>query len=174
MKSILPRFPRHEGRSVSPKAGFTLIEVMMAAIVMALAISSSIIVLQHGLRAIDTARYTTLAGQVLQSQMEKLRLLNWTQLTSTATGAYGPVMYSTFPIDVAASATAQIDRFVAEGYTGRCAQSIVDAPSPFNATMKEITLTATWKGMDGRMHSLSYITYYGKNGLSDFFYTTHL
>ena len=157
--------------------GFTLIEVMLAATVMVLAISSSIIVLQHGLRAIDTARYTTLAGQILQSQMEKLRMLSWEQLTHTATSpnpSYGAINFTTFPADIATTPTAQMQRFTAGGLTSRCAQSIVPVDPPLStATKLEITLTATWTGLDGRSHSLSYITYYGKNGLSDFFYTSH-
>jgi hypothetical protein len=39
--------------------------------------------------------------------------------------------------------------------------------------MKDITLTATWKGSDGRTRSLTYFTRYGQSGLSDFFYTSH-
>jgi type II secretory pathway pseudopilin PulG len=150
--------------------GFTIVEVMAAAIVMALAISSSLIVLQHGMRAIDTARYTTLAGQILQSQMEKLRLLTWTQLTNAT---YGPVNFPIFPPDLASAATSQINRFTASGTAGQCAQLIEDMPTPYTGTMKKITLTATWNGMDGRSHSLTYTTYYGKNGLSDFFYSSH-
>ena len=65
---------------------FTLVEVMVAATVMVLTLTSSLIVVQHGMRALDTARYTTLAGQILQSQMEKLRLLTWTQLTNATSG----------------------------------------------------------------------------------------
>ena len=149
---------------------FTIAEVMVAASVLVLAISSSLIVLQHGMRAIDNARFTTLAGQILQSQMEKLRLLNWTQLTNTT---YGPVHYSDFVPVLDATAAAQINRFTAGGTAGRCTQTIETADSPFGATMKKITLTATWTGIDGRSHSLSYITYYGKNGMSDFFSTTH-
>jgi Tfp pilus assembly protein PilV len=151
--------------------GFTIVEVMVAASVMVLAISSSIIVLQQGVRAIDTARYTTLAGQILQSQMEKLRLLTWTQLTNTT---YGPsaTAYAKFTPDITAIATAQINRFFVGSDVGKCAQSIVAAPAPYDSTMKKITLTANWRGLDGRPHSLSYITYYGQNGISDFFYTT--
>ncbi|MGH7955484.1 MAG: type IV pilus modification PilV family protein [Opitutaceae bacterium] len=158
--------------------GFTLMEVMIAATVMVLAISSSIIVLQQGLRAIDTARYSTLAGQILQSQMEKLRLLNWTQMTHTVASpgtSYGAINFTTFPAEVAAVPTAEMMRFTAGGVPSRCAQSIVPLDAPLGApasaaTMLQITLTATWKGLDGRPHSLSYVTYYGKSGLSDFFY----
>lgn len=158
-----------KGRDTSTR-GFTIVEVMMAASVMVLAISSSLIALQSGMRALDTARYTTLAGQILQSQMEKLRMLTWTQLTNAT---YGPVAYSTFTPDLAATASAQLNRFSVGGVPGKCAQTIVAAPAPFDSTMKVITLTAAWTGLDGRPHSLTYTTYYGKSGLSDFFYTTH-
>jgi prepilin-type N-terminal cleavage/methylation domain-containing protein len=155
------------------RRGFTIIEVMLAATVLALAISSSIIVLQHGLRALDTARYTTLAGQILQSQMEKLRLLSWEQMTHAT---YGPINFTTFRAEVATVPTAEMKRFKAAGLEARCAQSIVAATGPTTAlgsSMLQITLTATWTGMDGRPHSLSYMSNYGKYGLSDFFYTTH-
>jgi hypothetical protein len=36
--------------------------------------------------------------------------------------------------------------------------------------MKQITLTAVWRGYDGREHTARLITRYGKN---DYFYTTH-
>jgi Tfp pilus assembly protein PilV len=155
------------------KRGFTILEVMMAATVMVLAISSSILVLQQALRALDTARFTTLAGQILQSQMEKLRLLSWDQMTHPT---YGPVNFATFPAEVATVPTAEMKRFKAGGFTSRCAQSIVAATGPTSSLatgMLQITLTATWTGVDGREHSLSYISFYGKFGLSDFFYTSH-
>ena len=153
------------------KAGFTIVEVAMAGFVLTLAIGSSIATLQMGFRAIDNARNTTLAGQILQSQMEKLRLLSWPQFTNPTTG---PVAFTTFKPDISASNTAQINRFAtSNGGAGTCGMSIVDAPSPFATTMKDITLTATWTGIDGMSHSLSYTTRYGYNGLSDFFYTSH-
>ena len=153
------------------KAGFTILEVALAGFVLTLAIAGSITTLQMGFRAIDNARYTTLAGQILQSQMEKLRLLTWAQLTDTTTG---PVAFTTFVPDVSSTSTAQINRFTtATGGAGTCSQSIVAAPSPFNLTMRDITLTATWTGIDGKSHSLSYTTRYANTGISDFFYTSH-
>jgi prepilin-type N-terminal cleavage/methylation domain-containing protein len=149
----------------APRRGFTIVEVMVAATVMVLALSSSLIVMQQGMRAIDTARSTTLAGQVLQSQIEKLRLLTWTQLTNTT---YGPVSQTTFTPDLS---PALVSRFYVGTTTGVCAQVIEEHPV-LGAFMKKITLTATWKGIDGKSHSLSYITYYGQYGLSDFFWPT--
>ena len=155
----------HRDLRIKNKLGFTLVEVVAAVCVMTLVIMTSITTLEYGIRAIDNARYTTLAGQILQSQMEKVRLLTWTQLTDTTSG---PVAFTTFTTDLAASTStsAQLSRFT-------CTQSIVAAPSPFDATMKDITLTAAWKGSDGRSHTLSYKTRYAQSGISDFFYTSH-
>ncbi|MDE3084384.1 MAG: prepilin-type N-terminal cleavage/methylation domain-containing protein, partial [Verrucomicrobiota bacterium] len=52
-------------RNNKSQGGFTILEVMMAAFVMALVLATSLIVIQRGFQAIDTARYTTLAGQIL-------------------------------------------------------------------------------------------------------------
>ena len=38
--------------------------------------------------------------------------------------------------------------------------------------MKEITLVASWGGLDGRAHSARLITRYSRSGLNDYFYTT--
>jgi len=74
------------GRTAGRTRGFTLVEVAFASFVMAMAIATSLTALQYSYRAIDSARYTTLAGQILQSQMEKLRLLTWAQLTDPVNG----------------------------------------------------------------------------------------
>lgn len=151
-------------------SGFTILEVAMAGFVLTLAIASSITTLQVGYRAIDNARYTTLAGQILQSQMEKLRLLTWAKL---AQGSNCAATFTTFTPDVSSTSTAQLQRFsTTTGGAGTCYQSIVDAPAPFT-NMKDITLTATWTGIDGQSHTLSYTTRYGYLGLSDFFYPSH-
>ena len=145
----------------------------MATFVLIFGIVSALFTLQAGFKMLDRARYTTLAGQILQSQMEKLRLLTWTQLTDPV---HGPMAHSNFTPDISLSAysAAQISHFTPAG-GGSCTQTITDVTSPAvcAGTMKDITLTATWIGTDGRRQTLSYVTRYGQNGISDFFYTTH-
>lgn len=144
-----------------PRAAFTIVEVAVAALILALVISTSLVTLERGFVAIDNARYTTLAGQILQSQMEKLRLLTWTQLCATSSGS--------FTTDLDTSASGQLANFTA------LTQTITDVTSPavMTGTAKDITLTATWKGTDGRSRTLTYYTRYVQNGISDFFYTVH-
>lgn len=135
--------------------GFSILEVMTSAFILVLVLTSSLIVLQDCFQAIDTARDMTVAGQILQSQMEKLRMLNWNQL-GTASG------YTTFTPDVGSSAQANLFT------TAHCTQSITTASS--YSTMKDIILSTTWTGTDGRNHTVYYYTRYCNGGISDFFH----
>lgn len=127
---------------------------MIASIVMVLAITSAITTLQRGFQALDTARNTTYASQVMQSELERLRLKSWAQIQTLQDSGESAVTVS--------------------GITGgsgsfRCARTISD----LKTDMKQITLVSTWNGYDGRPHTVSYITRYGRSGLYDYFYTAH-
>lgn len=150
-------------RRLGGRRGFTIVEVGVAAGVLILCLVSSLGVLQRGFVSIDNARYTTLAGQILQSQVEKLRLLTWAQLTDATNG---PPANGSFTPDISSSTSGQLANFT-------CTQVIAPSAAPFDTTMRDITLTATWRGSDGRSRSLKYFTRYGQNGISDFFYTSH-
>ncbi|HEY8995820.1 MAG TPA: type II secretion system protein [Lacunisphaera sp.] len=130
---------------------FTLTEVMVAATVLIFGIVSAISVGQRGLQAIDTARNLTAASQVMQSEMERLRLMSWAQIQTLQDSGSVAVPLETGP-----------SRF-------SCIRTIRDVKSG----MKEITLVASWNGYDGRPHVARLITRYGKTGLNDYFYTAH-
>ncbi|MBX3736786.1 MAG: hypothetical protein KF715_08865 [Candidatus Didemnitutus sp.] len=131
---------------------FTLAEVMIASLVLVFGIVTAISAMQSGVRAMDRTRKLALATQVLQTEMEQLRLKSWTQLDAlTGTSAFTP--------DSAAAG--------AGAFT--CTRRIT-APK---TDMKEITLTAEWRGSDGRPQAAKLITRYGRNGLNDYISTTH-
>ncbi len=144
-----------------PKAGrrrgFTIFEVGMAAAVMAFALVTSITVIQRGFMALDTARNITYAAQIMQNEMEKMRLQNWATISTY------PATATAVTIDSAFTTTAIGARFI--GMT-RTAENVHTGT---NAGMVKITLTVSWKSVDGRTLSRSYITYYGQNGLYDYF-----
>lgn len=135
--------------------GFTLVEVMIASIVLVLGITTSITTLQHGFRAVDTARNYTFASQVMQSEFERLRLKSWSQLEELQNSRETTVSVAA----VSGMATGSFS----------CVRTIRD----LKTDMKEITLVSTWRGIDGREHSVRYVTRYGKSGLYDYFYTSH-
>ncbi|HEY0946581.1 MAG TPA: hypothetical protein VGD81_14985 [Opitutaceae bacterium] len=160
---------RHRAR-FSDKRGLTIVEVAMAAAVLALTITTSIAVLQQGFRAIDTARATTIAGQVLQSMIEDVRLLNWAQTEALPASQSGTIdrFYTNAEIalsytDYSEQAAAALSRFTFE----RTVSPMPDGQS----SMKVIVLTARWTGVDGREHALSYTTYYAEFGLYDYYHS---
>jgi len=130
--------------------GFTLVEVMVASTVMVFGIVTAITTSQRGLQALDTARNLSAASQLMQSEMERLRLLSWSQLQTLQQSG-----------DTAVSPGTDAARFT-------CTREIADVKTD----MKQITLTTAWRGYDGRAHTARLITRYGKSGLNDYFYTT--
>ena len=141
--------PRHV--RLRARRAFTIVEVMVAAGVLALGIASVITVSQRGLQALDTARNLSGASQLMQSEMERLRLMSWAQLQTLQDSGQTTVTL--------------------EDTNGRyaCSRAITDVKD----NMKEITLVATWRGYDGRPHTARLITRYGRTGLNDYFYTAH-
>lgn len=133
--------------------GFTLVEVMVASTVLVFGIVTAVTTSQRGLQALDTARNLTAASQIMQSEMERIRLLSWSQLQT---------------LQQSGGATVTPDAG-ADGTRFTCTREISD----LKTDMKQITLTAVWRGYDGREHAARLITRYGKSGLNDYFYTTH-
>lgn len=134
--------------------GFTIVEVTMAAAVMALALTSSIIVLQHGFKMLDVARGTTLASQVLQSEMESLRLKSWSAIEALGNDKYYTTVF-----------TSDTDTTLAEKYP------VTRTVTSISSDIREITLSVTWESYDGRSHTRTFRTQYCKDGLYDYYYT---
>jgi len=136
-------------------------EVMVASFVLLFGIASAIIVIQMGVRALDTARNTTLAAQILQSEMERIRLLNWTAVNSLPASTEVDI-HSILPEDL--PSISDLDsRFTVM----RAATDV----SGKTGEMKHITVTVTWRGIDGIGHTRSATTHYCKEGLYAYYYT---
>jgi prepilin-type N-terminal cleavage/methylation domain-containing protein len=135
------------------RGGFTLIEVMAAVSIIVLVFFSCFQALIIGFRIIEDARFSTLASQVLQSEMENLRLKNWVQLGALPASG-------TFDIE-SSMVTATFGKFT-------CSRTIADA----GTDLKQVTLVLTWDSTDGHPHSRRYTTYIAKDGLNDYYYRT--
>ncbi|MEO7701252.1 MAG: prepilin-type N-terminal cleavage/methylation domain-containing protein [Opitutus sp.] len=141
--------------------GFTIIEVAIAATVMALVLATSITVIQHAYRLLDRARSITIAGQIMQSEFEKMRLNPWTGVNGISTLTTN----SNVTIDTVFTSNRNIgSRFV-------LARDVSNVPGAI-AGMKRIALTVTWTNFDGRQLSRGYATYYGENGLYDYYFNS--
>lgn len=128
---------------------------MIAATVLVFGITTAILTLQSGLQAVDNARNYTTAAQVMQNEMERLRLKSWAQIQT---------LQDSGNTDVQVSATAN-----SAGAPFACSRTIRD----LKTDMKEIAVVATWRGYDGSPHTARLLTRYSKTGLYDYFYTAH-
>jgi len=153
-------------------AGFTILEVAMSAFVMAFGIATSIIAMQTGFKSIDLARGTTLASQIIQSEMERLRMMSWTTISalSTATDSVAPVPSGSPAgvemLDGATYFSANPD--IAGKYT---ITRTVAADSTRPSDVLTINVSVRWQGYDNRWHTRSFRSMYAKNGLYDYYYT---
>lgn len=129
----------------------------MASFVMAFGIATSIIAMQAGYKQIDLARGSTIANQIIQSEMERLRMMSWTMI-----GAL-PASYS---FDGSTYFSANPD--VAGKYT---ITRTVTANAVHAADMKDLTVSVRWQTYDGRWHTRSFTALYAQNGLYDYYYT---
>lgn len=137
----------------------------MAAAVMAFAISSSIVVMQAGFKAIDNARNTTLASQIIQSEMERIRLLNWSDVNALPTTTTPITIPTLFPAETITS------KFT-ETLTSRFSAFLTLTPVPGKESeMRTITIVVTWVGLDGITHTRSTTGTYCKDGLYDYYCT---
>ena len=82
--------------------GYTLVEVMIATLVLSISFMAMFAAIRQGYKMIETARDQTRASQILQAEMEYLRTLTFTQIENLASTAYVSTYY---PTDAAMSAT---------------------------------------------------------------------
>ncbi len=134
--------------------GFTIVEVAMAVIVLALALTSSLSALQSAFLQLDTARNLEIAGNIMQCEIEKERLFNW---TAASNAIYVPVIDSSLTRNPAIAGRFTLSRALVTlaAHSGQVVQ---------------ITLTVRWRGYDGRSLSRSYTTYYTQGGLYEYLY----
>ena len=136
------------------RRGFTLVEVAMAAAMLALVLTTSITVTQRVFAELDTARNLEAAGNILQCEIEKERLLPW---VSASDAAYQPVIDASFTRDPA----------IAGRFTLSRALTVLAQRS---GQMVQITLTVRWRSYDAHTVTRSATTYYTQGGLYEYFY----
>ena len=146
--------PRDDRRGWIDSRAFTIVEVAMAVLVLALALTTSITAMQHAFLQFDTARNLEVAANILQCEMEKERLFTWTQASSAT---YAPVIDASFARNPAITGRFTLSRSVA-------------SLAAHSGQVLQITLTVTWRGYNGRSLTRSYTSYYTQGGLYAYFY----
>ena len=139
-----------KSRYAQSKRGFSLVEAMMGAGVLTMVLAGCFSGLGQALLMSENVRSYDFASQLLQSEMESVRSLQWAEVDSLGSGSFDPSVYFTDnPMrDIS------------------CQRVISDK----NAWQKEIRLSVTWKDFKGISRSREFVSYYSKEGLSDYYY----
>ena len=163
------RFPNHLApalgsprRACHKRRGMTLAEVLIAATLLAFVVMTSLTALSQAYGITRHARMVTLAGQIAQSVMEDLRLRNYSSVKAYAAQAQ--------PVDLTANITSE--RFASnftQGFALSGTFTTMIASSAGVPGKISLTLTVTWTEQ-GRSFTRKLITYFGEQGLSDYFY----
>jgi len=126
----------------------------MAVAMLALVLTTSITVMQRVFAELDTARNLVIAGNILQCEIEKERLLPW---VSASDAAYQPVIDASFTRNPAVAGRFTLSR----GLTVLAQRS---------GQVVQLTLTVRWRNYDGHTVVRSSTTYYTQGGLYAYFY----
>lgn len=138
--------------SLQRKDGYSLIEVLIASLVLSAVFVSSIAAMTMGYRMMESARFNTLAGQVIQSEIETLRLMNWTQVSA-----------------LPSSQAITIDNHMTQaGFNKFSGTRVV---TNVRAKTKRIIVAVQWTAISGQSHTKRYTTFMTKDGLNDYYYT---
>ena len=111
--------------------GFTIVEVMMASMILVVAFFGMIQAITIGSELLATARRQTIANQIITHEIEKLRLQSWTDigaLTASPTATYD-------------SDSTEIDTAIAaSGVSFRLATAVTTVTTD----LREVTFTVQW------------------------------
>jgi Tfp pilus assembly protein PilV len=151
---VLPAQPSTTSGSARRRRGFTILEVALAAAIMAMGIATSITVMQRGFQMLDTARNLTTAGQIMISQMEQVRMVDWGTVSAYPSAATAVTLDTVF-----SSNSAVTNRF-----------TVTRTVDTLSATLLQITFTVAWTSIDGRRLSRSMTSYYARYGIHDYIY----
>lgn len=113
------------------QSGFTIVEVMMASVILVVGFMGMIQAVTIGSEMLATARRQTIAGQILDHEIGKLRLSTWTSVSALADSAA-----ATYTSDQAAINTA----ITASGVTFTLERDVTD----LTTDLREITFIVTW------------------------------
>ena len=147
---------RPAARSGARRA-FSILEVMSATAVMAMGLAAAIYGIQIGLRNLDVARTSTAIGQVMQSEAERIRLLNWDALSALPNNATTLTLADALNNRALKNGNVVVTRTISNvsGY----------------ANMKEVRLVATWRSIEGAQRTRIIQFRYTKGGVYDYYST---
>jgi uncharacterized protein (TIGR02598 family) len=138
------------------RSGFTLIEVALGVTILAVGFMGMIEGMVIGYEMLETAHKQTIAAQIMQGEVEYLRMQPWSTIQGlNSTSAAYLSTYTEF----ASTSLATV-----AGTSLTFARQV--ASSDPHPNLRQITMTVTWTSFTGTSHSRSCNAYIGKYGLN--------
>jgi len=132
-------------------AGFTLVEVIVALGIFTLVIAGGLAGVQRGFDILRESRNYTRVSQILQSEVESMRSLSWSELGGLAASAE-------ITMDT------QFDTDAYDIYTIRRNVVLVEPG------LREITVSVSFETRQERTIVLQYVTFFAEGGVNDYYY----
>jgi Tfp pilus assembly protein PilV len=147
------------------RSAFALVEVLISVVVMSVVFAAFFLTFAQGFATMQVARENLRATQILQQQMETIRLYNWDQMTNN--GFIPATYYVPFDITRSVSTVAVTNALV---YTLQTSIDRVSMPETTYADdHRKVTFTLTWtSGSKQRQRQM--ITFVSKYGLHNYYF----
>lgn len=145
------------------KAGFTLVEMMVAIGVIGLVLTAAFTNVSQSLQVMETARDYTRVAQILQTELENVRTMSWADLEAIEAAN----------LDMAGVAQWEeldlSDEFHEAFGTRYTAYRRVQ-PRDGLTDQKEIVIWVTWLNANGSSRSKYTSSWFTENGMNDYYY----
>lgn len=135
--------------------GFTLVEVMVAVVILGMILSTAFATVTQALQTVETSRDYARVAQILQSEMEDLKTMSWSTLSALQVADNGVVT-----IDL----TAEFNQ--AFGVRYRAFRYIENRYSD----QKQATIWVYWWDARGNFRIKQTVSWFTENGLHDYYY----
>jgi Tfp pilus assembly protein PilV len=140
-------------------SGFTLIEVALASTILLVGFIGMIEALAVGSEMLDTARKQTIAAQIMEAEIEYLRLQSWTAIQGLTSRSSDYL--ANYP-DFQQASLSGLATFA--GTSFKFSRQMGN-PDP-HTNLRQITMTVSWTSITGKPHSRTSNVYIGRYGLS--------
>jgi prepilin-type N-terminal cleavage/methylation domain-containing protein len=153
--------------------GFTLIEVMIAAVVSAITFGAAFYGISTGLTLLQSSREDLRATQIALSRVEALRLEQWgtNQLFNTA---YVPTNFTDYFYSI--GSITQSSNTVYAGTITFSAPALSSPTPSYIDNMRQVTVSVTWTNTTRttvNIHTRTMVTYVARYGIQNYVYSSN-
>ena len=141
---------KHLNDRAEAQGGFTLVEVLVGTLLIAIVFTAAYGSYSTGLKMVDESRQETRASQIIQSEMEAMRTMSWSDLGTLTSGMITPQGEYVEEYAEQFEVYRQIDTM--------------------NSIQKQITIWVSWTNGAGHTTYRCFTYIYTKNGLNDYYY----